>query len=190
MKLPLKKKPVKKRSLPFTPLHYLIIIFFMFVLIFVISFVLFTINKGTQQRIVLFFPNTSDAKLVGEERYIKRQSSPINNMKALVSELLLGPSLPGSSPLFPRKTKMISVILIKNHLYINFSKEIIFSDIKTPLDFYSSLYACINSMRYNFPQVKYISFFVNGKVVEFTDESGTGEILGYTKSKFRKDLLK
>ena len=178
------------KKLKFTAIQYLLVLSSIFILLFIISLILFHIDNNDHVRIVLFFPDKFTGKLIGEERYIKNEKNYEDKIKALVCELLLGPSLPGSSPIFSRNTEIISTLLDKKHLFINFSKEIIFPDIKIPLDFYTGLQACINSLKFNFPSIKNISFYVNGEIVTPKPGVDSEQEKENAKIKFITDLLK
>lgn len=171
-------------------IQYILVLSCTLVLLFTLSLLFFIIQRGDRTRIVLFFPETATGELMGEERYIKKEKENEDNIHALISELLLGPSLPGSSPLFPGDTAIIYVLLRKNHLYINFSKEIIFPDIKIPLDFHEGIRACINSIKFNFPWIKEISFFVNGEAVISQPWENPDQDDKNPKLKFATEMLK
>lgn len=165
-----------------TKKQYILVLLNIFIALFILSLLFFLIERGDRTRIVLFFPETATGKLIGEERYIKKRKNHEDKIYELISELLLGPSLPGSSPLFAQDTEIISVLLKKNHLFVNFSKEIIFPDIKNPLDFYQGIHACINSIKFNFPWIRNISFFVSGESITLQTEE--------PKIKFTPKILK
>ncbi|MBN2533776.1 MAG: GerMN domain-containing protein [Spirochaetales bacterium] len=173
-----------------TKMQYILILSGIFIFLFILSLLFFLILKGDRTRIVLFFPDTISGKLVGEERYIKSEKNKEDKVYELISEILLGPSLPGSSPLFPANTEIISVFIKKTHIFINFSRKIIFQDIKTPLDFHKGIQACINSLKFNFPWIKNISFFVNGESITLEPGSDLKQNENVPQIKFITDILK
>jgi len=173
-----------------TKMHYLFILAGILIILFFFSLTFFLVLKGNRTRLVLFFPDRSTGKLIGEERYIKKENSYEENIKNLISEILLGPSLPYSSPLFSPDTELISIFLKQKHLSVNFSKQILKSDMKMKLDFHTSLQACINALKFNFPGIKYISFFVNGELVPLQREDEVLPDDENIKIKFSSELIK
>jgi hypothetical protein len=156
-------KKIDLRKVAITKKECVIFLSALFVFIFLFSLLFFLIEIGGERRLLLFFPEKFSGKLIGEERFVKNGKDTVQKLKSLFEELLLGPSLPESSPIFSKETEVISLVLVKNHVYLNFSKEILFPDRKLPLDIAGGLKACINSLKFNFPSIKYITFFIQGE---------------------------
>ncbi|MBN1696034.1 MAG: GerMN domain-containing protein [Spirochaetales bacterium] len=145
--------------------HYLYITAGFLLLILVISLIAFGVQKGDRTRRVLFFPEIFSGKLNGEVRYIKQQKDLEHNISAFIDELCLGPSLPNLSRLFPKETRLLSLLIDDTHIYLNFSREMIFPDSTIKLDTNSILKALIGNIDYNFSRVKTVSIYMNGEPV-------------------------
>ena len=72
------------KKLKFTAIQYLLVLSSIFILLFIISLILFHIDNNDHVRIVLFFPDKFTGKLIGEERYIKNEKNYEYKIKALV----------------------------------------------------------------------------------------------------------
>lgn len=156
---------------------------------FLFSLALFFVDKGFAVRRVLFFPDAFTNKLRGEERYIKREPIASGNIKRLIEELLLGPVTPDMIRVVPQKTRLISLILKNNNLSLNLSEGLIIDSGSLPFTFEKSILSCINTIRFNFPELKKIDFFIHGEelVLEFQDKHG--EKIPLENVGFSPDLL-
>jgi hypothetical protein len=142
--------------------------------IFLISFLFFVFERGDRERHVLFFPNAYTYKLVGEERYIKKHGSESDQIKNLVDELILGPTEQDLLRIFPAKTKLITLILTKDNLSLNFSEDLLSEATSLPLSFENSILSSINTIRFNYPSLKKIDFYIHGEELSLniTDKKG------------------
>jgi hypothetical protein len=173
-----------------TPFHLIFITAGVLLLFFFISLIAFGVQKGDKVRRVLFFPERFNGNLNGEVRYLKHQKNFEQNIRYFIDELLLGPSLPHLSRLFPKETKLLSLIVKDNLLFINFSKEMIFLDKTIPPNMDFVLKACISNIDFNFTRIKRICIYINGEYIalEKNDPITAGE--SGEKVKFYDSLLK
>jgi hypothetical protein len=127
--------------------------------------------------------------------YGSRQSSPRElDITRYVEEVLLGPISSNSMPLFPRETRLRSLLYRNGVVYLDLSEDVVlpppeggevFMNMKT-------LYAGI---RKNFPFVRDVRFFIAGKAAyaeaaaEFRQFAGVVTLKGFWQSP-QKNVVK
>jgi len=125
---------------------------------------------GLARRTFVFYADDGKTATV-EERMIKRSSSREVNITRYVEETLLGPVSPGSLPLFPQETRLLSLLYRNGVLYADFSKDAALPPIESALlpdasaagDVFSNLQILHSGIKRNFPYVKEQRFFIAGK---------------------------
>jgi len=120
---------------------------------------------GLARRTFVFY-TVSGGSIVVEDRMLKQAGSKSRegNIIRYTEETLLGPSGPDLLPLFPRETKLKSLLLRDGVVYINFSGDAALPPVEggETLVNYRTLYAGI--LR-NFSYVKDVRFFIEGRAV-------------------------
>jgi len=77
---------------------------------------------GLARRTFVFY--TMDSRIASvEERFLKRSSSREVDITRYVEESLLGPVSPNSLPLFPRETRLLSLLYRDGVVYVNLSED-------------------------------------------------------------------
>jgi hypothetical protein len=135
----------------------------LFVFLLALSLTLYFVGKPWHPR-VLFFPETSTGKLVGERRFLPPRSGLTPQIELYVQELLLGPSNPLLTRIVPREVRLRSAIARDGTVYVNLSREIIELQPGAPLSFDQSLQAIANGVLYNFPRVRGLYLLVEGQI--------------------------
>jgi hypothetical protein len=128
---------------------------------------------GLARRTFVFY-TVSDGGIVVEDRMLKRSPSREIDIIRYTEETLLGPAAPDLLPLFPRETRLKSLLFRNGIVYVDFSEEAALPPIEggRTLDNFRTFYACI--LR-NFSFVKDVRFFIEGNVAyagEFRQEAG------------------
>ena len=113
------------------------------------TFVFYTIDKGI---------------IVVEDRMLKRSPSREVNITRYVEETLLGPVAPDLLPLFPRETRLRSLLYRNGVVYADFSVDAALPPEEggVTLDNFRTMYAGI--LR-NFSFVRDVRFFITGNAV-------------------------
>jgi len=113
------------------------------------TFVFYTIDKGI---------------IAVEDRMLKRSPSREINITRYVEETLLGPVAPDLRPLFPRETRLRSLLFRDGVVYADFSVDAALPPEEggETLDNFRTLYAGI---RRNFSFVLDVRFFIAGNAV-------------------------
>jgi len=115
---------------------------------------------GLARRTFVFY-NISDGGIVVEDRMLKRSPSREGDIIRYTEETLLGPVAPGLLPLFPRETRLKSLLYRDGVVYADFSADAALPPVEggRALDNFRTLYAGI--LR-NFSFVKDVRFFIDG----------------------------
>ena len=116
-------------------------------------------------RRVLFFPEANTGRYKAEIRYLPELASEIDNIRLLVEDILLGPTQFENSALFPVGTHLVTTLLEDGVLYLGLSSQALSHDEDIVLQSRFSLQALANSVFFNYPWLKKIYFFIDGKEV-------------------------
>jgi len=113
-------------------------------------------------RRVFFFPEANSIKFAAEIRDVPPGATPIQDIRTLLGDLLLGPSNLSYAPALPVGTKLVSAMLDGDELYVGFSRGIYRGETgaATPREM---LQGVADTIYFNFPWVSNVRFFINGK---------------------------
>ncbi|MBN1410049.1 MAG: GerMN domain-containing protein [Spirochaetales bacterium] len=169
--------------------HYLLIFSGIIVFLFTLSLIFYLVNRAGYVRRILFFPEKFTNKLIGEERYLNKKESTEEDIQNLLEELVYGPMNKQSTLLFPYKTRLVSLLFKEEEevLYLNFSRDILFLDKEFPLSYVDIFQSVINTLKFNFPGLKDIIFFINGQVPVFNRGEESGQKL---EMRYVEDMVK
>jgi len=120
---------------------------------------------GLARRTFIFY-TVDDGKIVVEDRMLKHSKSREGDIIRYTEEMLLGPVSPDLLPLFPRETRLKSLLYRNGVVFADFSAPAALPPLEggsTNVNF-RTFYAGI--LR-NFPYVKDVRFFVEGNAVTF-----------------------
>jgi len=122
---------------------------------------------GLARRTFVFY-TVSDGVLVVEDRMLKHSESREGDIIRYTEETLLGPVAPGLLPLFPRETRLKSLLYRNGVVYADFSADAALPPIEggRTIDNFRTFYAGI--LR-NFSYVNDVRFFIEGNVI-FTED--------------------
>ncbi len=124
------------------------------------------LNTEDNVTISLYFPDGKGEKLVLEKRTVDVQQT-LSLEKAIVSELIKGPSDKGLLPSVPEGTKLISIETKDGVCYVNFSNEFRTKTSSGSSATTFTLYSIVNSLC-SLEKVASVQILVNGETgVEF-----------------------
>jgi hypothetical protein len=169
--------------------QYTLISIAFFSFIFILSVFFYFFDKGFTSRRVFFFPDTFSLKLRGEERFLKTEGALHDNVKKLVEELLLGPTTPDNIRVFPQGTQLVACVTKNNDLYLNLSEEVLLKADTLPFPLEKSIFSCINTLRFNFPEIKKIFFFIHGEELVLQIQDKKGNKIPIENIGFSQDML-
>jgi len=152
----------------------------LFLFLIVLSLAFYFLSKPWSTR-VLFFPESTTGRLVGERRFLPPRRGVTANVELYVQELILGPADPLLDRVVPRDVTLQSVLSRQGEVYVGLSKEIIDLSPAAAMSFDGAMQAIANGVLYNFPHVKRLYLLVEGQI------PGERYADGFT---FEKKLLK
>jgi hypothetical protein len=119
-----------------------------------------------QVRWTFMFYTLGDGKPVVEDRMVSRSPTEEIALRRYVEEALLGPLAPDSLPLFPRETRLRSLLYRDGDVYVDLSESAALPPLEAPGgDIFQSLDTLQRGIRRNFPVVKEVKLFIHGHEV-------------------------
>ncbi len=134
------------------------------VLVILISVFFFYLPKRRWVKRVLFFPELNSENLSGEERYLPPGKFLEDNVKLLLEEVILGPADPAHERILPRSVDIESIMVRNGTLYLDLSREIIFSASEVNYSLDKMIGAVGSAVLFNFPQIDKLFLFINGQI--------------------------
>ncbi|MDR1948886.1 MAG: GerMN domain-containing protein [Spirochaetaceae bacterium] len=115
---------------------------------------------GLARRTFVFYA-IETGKAVVEDRLLPKSESPETDVTRYVEEALLGPVSPELGPLFPRGTRLQSLLYREGVVYADLSESAV-AGIPGGDDLFRSLSALEAGIRRNFSYVKDVRLFIAG----------------------------
>ena len=130
---------------------------------------------GLARRTFVFY-TINDGIIVVEDRMLKHSKSREGDIIRYTEEMLLGPVAPDLLPLFPRETRLKSLLYRNGVVYADFTEDAALPPVEggRTLDNFKTLHAGI--LR-NFSHVRDVRFFIEGRAV-YAEEFGLGSFSG------------
>lgn len=130
------------------------------ILAFVLSFTLFMVKRGGARYTFVFPSVEKESFIVETRRFKKSHKSPV---EYYIDELMLGPQTERCRFIFPKETKINSVMVKNKVLYINFSKNIINPETEGKmLPIRQAIELFKENVLRNFPSINSVEVFVEG----------------------------
>lgn len=134
---------------------------------FAVSLLLFLLVGDARVSRVLFFPGLAPGRLVAEERLLPRHHGLEQNVAETAEGVLLGPARDDAQRLFPRGGRVRSAFVTGRTLVIDLSPQILLEDPEVPLRGRAALDALERTLRFNFPGIREIDFYIDGQLPRF-----------------------
>ncbi|MDR3173097.1 MAG: GerMN domain-containing protein [Treponema sp.] len=136
------------------------------------------VHRGLIRRTFVFYFVT-DRSIIVEDRMLRRSGNREDDMTWYVAEFLLGPELPDLAPLFPRETRLRSLLYREGVVYVDLSESaaLPFSEQGSPVPgqgVFESFEILYQGIRRNFPYVRDVRLFAGGNAA-FAGELGKGK---------------
>lgn len=135
--------------------------------VLVVSLLLFLVVGNGKTRRVLFFPGVDGKRMVAEERLVPRDRTLEENVVELAEGVLLGPSGENAVRLFPRGARVVSAMVSGRTLFLDLSPLILLDDPEVPLKGKAALDALARTLRFNFPHLREVDFYIDGQTPVF-----------------------
>jgi hypothetical protein len=126
--------------------------------------------SGLVRRTFVFY-SSLEGKTVVEDRMLRRSRDRETDIRRYVDEVLLGPSFPNLDPLFPRGTKLNSLMYRETVAYADLSESAALP-LEGSWDVFRSLLTLNEGIRRNFPFVGDVRLFIGGNEVFFSEFHG------------------
>ena len=126
---------------------------------------------GLARRTFIFY-TVDEGNIVVEDRMLKHSKSREGDIIRYTEEVLLGPVSPDLLPLFPRETRLRSLLYRNGVVFADFSADAALPPIEggRTINNFRTFYAGI--LR-NFPYVKDVRFFIDGNAVSIDKDLET-----------------
>jgi len=123
--------------------------------------------SGLVRRTFVFY-SIMEGNTVVEDRMLHRSSDRETDLRRYVDEVLLGPVSPDSAPLFPRETRLNSLIYREGAVYVDLSESaaLPFTEGR---DVFRSLLTLNEGLRRNFSYIKDVKIFIGGNEAFFEE---------------------
>lgn len=130
-------------------------------LILLVSFLVFTASLEKMQYKVFFFTSRLTGDYRGEMRHIPRTNSVEENIRFFVEDLILGPISISLEPVVSKTTRLNTILLRDNVLFLDFTREI-FRD-HPPFSLQESMMMIEKNVKFNFPALKETVISIDGE---------------------------
>lgn len=136
--------------------------------IFLVSVAMWFFNPGRTERRIYFFPRHYVTGTGAEDRVLPVQPSYEQAVALYVREYLLGPSLNKLFRILPLQTRVKSVFIADNVVYVDLSAKAFERDYESRISFNQGIELLKRGVLYNFPAVKDVVVTIEGR--EFDPE--------------------
>jgi hypothetical protein len=138
--------------------------------VLLLSIVLFLFFGNGKSERLLFFPSLTGRRMVAEERFLPRHRTLEENVAEVAEGVLLGPTRNDALRIFPRGGSVLSALIHGRTLYLDLSPNLLADDSEVPLKGKDAFDALGRSLRFNFPSIREIVFFVDGQLPRFAQK--------------------
>jgi hypothetical protein len=124
------------------------------------------LHAGLVRRTFVFY-FAADRSMIVEDRMLRRSGSREQDLAWYVEEFLLGPESPDLAPLFPRETRLRSLLYRDGVVYADLSESaaLPFPEQGSPGGVFGSFEILYQGIRRNFPYVRDVRLFAGGGAV-------------------------
>ncbi len=144
------------------------IIGMVFLGLLVLSLLLFLFLGNSSVERLLFFPSQTGRRMVAEERFLPRHRTLEENVTEVAEGVLLGPTRNDAERVFPRGGAVLAALIHGRTLYLDLTPNLLADDPEVPLKGQDAFDALGRSLRFNFPSIREVVFFVDGQLPRFT----------------------
>ena len=124
---------------------------------------------GLVRRTFVFY-SSLDGTTIVEDRMFRGSSSAETDIRRYIEEALLGPVSPDGALLFPRETRLLSLIYRDTVVYANFSEISVLPETFPSRDGVFGSFLTLNEgIRRNFSFVRDVKLFIGGKEIFFNE---------------------
>jgi hypothetical protein len=129
-----------------------------------ISLAFFLIMPPERVARTLFFPGATEAELSGERRLVPRVRDQEKAARLLADEMMLGPTRITLSRVFPRGTRVESLLLRNGVVYVDLNERAMIQSGEMRVDVRTGLAALRRTLLFNLRQLDEVVITINGNV--------------------------
>ena len=129
-----------------------------------VALLFYFVFPPSQSERYLFFPENITGKLKGESRLVPRHRTLEADVQTLVAEELLGPVRVRDKRLVPVDTRIRSLIVRNEKVYIDFSTEMVTAADQVQETTTRAIQILTHTIQFNFPQIKQVTVTINGEL--------------------------
>ncbi|MBI9102142.1 MAG: GerMN domain-containing protein [Spirochaetales bacterium] len=134
-----------------------------FILVLGLSILFYVVFGYPKVERIFFFPMDHTLETSGESRKVPRHALDEENLEEYVREWLLGPLVLEHRNLYPRNTRLLTLIYREGTLYLDFSMNIMMKSDESPLNFNEILDVITLGVKFNFPVVEKVVYTIEGE---------------------------
>lgn len=121
-------------------------------------------GEPTRREVVLFFQDSTSDALGPERRKIFLTSSPADQAKQIVQEMINGPQDPTLLPTLPPQTTLRGLYLDRaGTAYVDLSDDLVALHPGGSDEEIATIFSVVDSLTYNLPEVKRVHFLIEGE---------------------------
>ena len=121
-------------------------------------------SDQNRREVLLFFQERDSEYLGPERRKIFLTTSPVDQAKQIVVEVINGPTIRGLLPTVPRETRLRGLYLDRaGTAYVDLSGEVSARHPGGTAEEIATLFSLVNSLTYNLPEIKRVHILIDGE---------------------------
>lgn len=121
-------------------------------------------SEQNRRDVTLFFEQVDDESLAPEKRKIFLTSSPLDQAKQIVVELINGPHSQALLPTMPPETRLLGLYLDRHGTaYVDLSEELVTQHSGGSSEELATIFSLVDSLTYNLPEIKRVHFLIAGE---------------------------
>jgi len=122
------------------------------------------LSEQNRREVVLFFEESEGENLGPERRKIFETSSPIDQAKQIVVELISGPRDPKLLPTLPPETQLLGLYLDRTGTaYVDLSPDLVARHPGGTSEELATIFSLVDSLTYNLPEIKKVHILIGGE---------------------------
>ena len=121
-------------------------------------------SEQNRRDVLLFFEESQGENLGPEKRKIFLTTSPVDQAKQIVVELISGPREGGLLPTLPTETRLLGLYLDRaGTAFVDLSKDLVTLHPGGTSEELATIFSLVDSLTYNLPEIKRVHILVEGE---------------------------
>lgn len=129
------------------------------------------LSEQNRRDVSIFFQEKQGESLAPEKHKIFLTSSPVDQAKQIVVELIGGPHDGRLLPTFPPETRLLGLYLDRSGTaYVDFSKDLVTLHPGGTSEELATIFSLVDSLTYNLPEIRRVHLLVEGAELDTLKE--------------------